>query len=511
MHSSAQRRRAVRIVTAVLVPLLAFLTLLSWSLSSAVGSSPDDDFHLASIWCGLGEREGLCELPPESVLETNPTYRLVPASIPNATCYAFLPDESADCWDPDQSGMAVAKRANVEGLYPRVFYAAMSVFASEDVVGSVVQMRIVNSAFAVALISVTFFLLPRRLRPALIISVVASCVPLGLFLYASANPSSWALLSAAVVWIALYGAFVVDSRPRRISLTALALFAGIIGAGARADAAIYAAFAVVLAVFLGMKKSKAALLPAAGGLALIVLAGLFYVTSGQSAATVTGIAAAARPLTTSEHVANLLNVPNLWAGALGGWGLGWLDTLLPAAVPTIGLLVVGGVLLVGMAEITWRRALTFIAALAAFWIVPFALLATSNAVVGTQVQPRYIMPLLIILLAVAAASPATERIWTGARVALMGAALAFTASISLHYNIRRYTTGHDIAGIDPGREAEWWWPVAPSPFAVWVGGTIAFTVLLGIFWIMTVRPDLFRAERTVSALSQDQRETVSEA
>ena len=41
--------------------LSAILTLSGWALSSPIGSSPDDDFHLPSIWCGQGFRDGLCE------------------------------------------------------------------------------------------------------------------------------------------------------------------------------------------------------------------------------------------------------------------------------------------------------------------------------------------------------------------------------------------------------------------------------------------------------------------
>ena len=70
-------------VVAVCIPVLLFLTLVAWAYASTVGSSPDDNFHLPSIWCGLGLREGLCE---ES---GDPATRLVPSALLDATCYAF--------------------------------------------------------------------------------------------------------------------------------------------------------------------------------------------------------------------------------------------------------------------------------------------------------------------------------------------------------------------------------------------------------------------------------------
>lgn len=496
VRSFLQNRRPAVLVVAILAPLLAFLTLFAWSLSSTVGSSPDDDFHLASIWCGLGERDGLCEIPREAVAEENPGYRLVPASIPDASCFAFLADESGDCWDADESGMAIAKRANADGLYPPLFYGVMSIFATKDVTGSVVTMRVVNSAFAVALITATFFLLPRRLRPALLVSVLATSVPLGLFLYASTNPSSWALLSAAVVWVSLYGAFLTDTRGRRIALTALGVFGALIGAGARADSAIYAVFGAGIAVLLGWRRGRSALLPTAGAVAILALSAILYLTSGQSGAAVTGIAAGAEPLTRAQQISNFLNIPLLWAGALGNWGLGWLDTLMPGGVWVLTLLVFGGALFIGLAGFTWRRAIAFVGCMAAIWIVPFLLLASSDAVIGAQVQPRYILPLMIIALGVAAASPAPQENWTGSRVAVMGTALTVAAVIALNFNIRRYTTGVDVAGLNPGSGAEWWWPVSPSPAAVWIGGSIAFATLLAVMWLMAAKPALFDSSRT---------------
>lgn len=499
---SALSRPWLSIVAAIAVPVLAFVTLIAWSLSSAVASSPDDDFHLASIWCGVGIRDGLCELPSQQTLEAHPEYRMIPAEIPDATCYAFDSDDSADCWDSDVPGMTLVHRANADGLYPPLFYLAMAPFASEDVIGSVVTMRIVNSGFAVAFLTLVFFALPRRLRPPLLLSLLASSVPLGLFVFASTNPSSWALLSAATVWICLYGSMLTDSVRRRRVLVALAVAGAVIGAGARADAAIYAVFGVGLALLLGWRRVRSSVLPTVGAIVIIIAVALFYVNAGQSGAAINGLDTDAPPLTAGQHVMNFLGVPGLWAGMLGNWGLGWLDTQLPPAVWVLTLLVLGGVLLVGMAGFTWRRTVAVIGALAALWLVPFVLLATSHAVIGTQVQPRYVLPLLIIAVGVATASPLAEQLWTGSRVALIGAALAVAAAVALHFNIRRYTTGLDVSSIDPGYAAEWWWPVAPAPLAVWVMGSVAFTLLLGIIWLRAARPSLFLRREEIEGATQ---------
>jgi hypothetical protein len=457
----------------IMVPVLAFLTLGAWALSSPVASSADEDFHLASTWCGLGERDGLCEDPGD------PVQRLVPTALTKATCYAFHSDVSAACWHPGEPGMTVVERANVDGLYPRLFYATMSVFASPDIQASVMAMRLFNSAFAVGVLTAVFWALPRGTRPALLVSVLATSVPLGLFVYASTNPSSWALLSAATVWITLYAATRTSGR-RRLILLGLAVFGGLIGAGARADSAAYAVFGALLGLFLGVRSFRTHLLPLLAGLFIALLSVAFYLGAGQGGAVVSGLESDAPALTGTQIVFNLLNVPTLWTGALGGWGLGWIDTIMPGIVTVLATSVFAGAIFVGIHGARGRRVIAGALALLAMWMVPFVLLYQSRAIVGSLVQPRYILPLMIITIGVTSLRLGAVRAWSGTRVILAGIALTVAVAVALHTNIRRYTTGLDQLALDPGGHAEWWWPNAPSPLVTWVVGSLAFGALVGL-------------------------------
>lgn len=464
---------------AIAVPLLMFLTLVSWSFASPVGSSPDDDFHLASIWCGLGERAGLCQDSGDS------DTRLVPASLLTAPCYRFDATESAACWNAAQLGMSEVEWMNTVGLYPPVFYATMAVFASTDVTTSVIAMRIVNSAIFVGLLTAVFFALPPRLRPALVISTLVTSVPLGLFIVASTNPSSWVIAPAASIWLCAYATMVTTGR-RQAALGALTVIATLIGAGARADAAVFAVFGALIAVMLGMRRGARLLIPSITlGLVLVVSA-FAYLSAGQSATLTSGLPTDNPPLTGSQHLANLLGVPILWWGAFGASGLGWLDTVPPAAATVLAFAVFAAAIFLGIHRLRWRRGLALAASFAALWLVPFVILAQSRAIVGTQVQSRYLLPLMIILVGVASLSPGIIRAWSGARAAVAGVALAVAMSIALHVNIRRYTTGTDSAAIDPGLGAEWWWPVGPSPLTVWLVGSLAFLTLL-VLTVMAVQ------------------------
>ncbi|WP_431795789.1 DUF2142 domain-containing protein [Microbacterium enclense] len=486
----------VRTLAPWLVPLMLFVALGAWSFASPVGASPDDDFHLPSIWCGLGDRPGLCEDSGD------PATRLVPTPLKDASCYAFLPADSAACWDPEASGLFEAARVNTGPLYPPVFYATMSVFAGPDVPTSVLLMRLANSAIAVGLVTSVFWALPRRLRPALLISTVGSAVPLGVFIYASTNPSSWALLSAATVWISVYAVTQTSGR-RRWVLAGLAVVATVLGAGARADAGAFAIFGAVLGLLLGLGRIRSALVPIVTAAAVAVVGVAFYLSAGQSGSLVAGLPSDNPPLTRAQLIDNALNVPTLWTGALGGWGLGWLDTPMPSTVVVATSLVVGGILFLGIARPTLREGIAAALALAALWAVPFILLAQSRAVVGTQVQPRYILPLLIILLGVASVAVDVEARWTRARRLIAAGALSIAFALAIYTNVRRYTTGTDGTALDPGTGAEWWWPVAPSPLLTVVVGSLAFAAGLGVLALSGLSGRSARAEAVTSGTDAD--------
>lgn len=463
----------------IAVPFLLLLTLVAWAFASPLGASPDDDFHMPSIWCGLGERPGMCEMTDDTLT------RVVPASLTNASCFAFHPDQSADCWDPSLVSLVETERLNT-GQYPAVFYATMGLFASDDVQTSVLLMRIFNAALAVGVITAVFWALPRRLRAVPVAAALGASVPLGLFIIPSVNPSSWAFLSAVTVFASLLGAVESTGR-RRWVLSALALVGALIGAGARADAAAYTVLAILVVAVMGARLQRRLLIPAVTAVLICVLSLVLYLSASQGGALISGLPGITEPLTVGDLVANLLNIPSLWSGALGGWSLGWLDTPLPSVVEFFSLVVAGGVIFVGTRSVSLRRWLAIGIAGGALWLVPFVLLARSNALVGEQIQPRYILPLLVLFLAAVSAADGGWRWWRGPRLAIAAALLAVAGSVALHTNIRRYTTGLDDMAIDPGSQSEWWWTNIPPAGVVWAIGSISFAGALALLCFVSWR------------------------
>ncbi|SFD95166.1 Predicted membrane protein [Blastococcus tunisiensis] len=473
----------------LLVPLLAFLALGAWALASPVGASPDEDFHLSSVWCGQGISEGVCETSSEE------GERLIPEPLLHAAgCFAFRSEASAECqsaWFVEESDeLSSSGRGNYSGGYPPVFYYVMNVFVGDDISQSVVLMRLVNSALFVGLGTALYWLLPRERRQLLVLGTAVTLVPLGLFIVPSINPSSWAVIAGALVFPAMVGFFQCTGR-RRVALGALGAVATLVAAGSRADSAVYAVLAIALAALLALRWTRRAWKLLALPLVLAVACAVSYVTSGQNEAATVGFDGTSGPVTgaAGQLAYNLLNVPELWAGAFGYWNLGWLDTRMPSIVWVVNVVAFGVVVFLGMRRSSRRKIAAFLITLAAAWLIPTYVLVQSSALVGSQVQPRYLLPLLILLAQVALFRTGDERPeFSRAQLWSLAAALSATAAISLHFNMRRYITGTDVFGANLDAGIEWWWAIPVSPMVVWALGSVSFAAAL-VLWVRSTPAD----------------------
>lgn len=483
--------RAKPVLVAIGAALLLFLTLGAWSLSSPVGSSPDDDFHLASIWCGQGERDGLCEGG------STDNKRLVPSKAVTAACFAFNSDVTASCQGNEylDAGFTLTEtsRVNTGNQYPGGFYLVTSAFASDNIAVATVSIRLFNSALFAVLTVGTWCLLPRKLRFTLAGSVALTFVPFGLFFVASTNPSSWAFTSGALLVPALLGWFATQGW-RRYALGGISALAALIGVTARGDSGAYVVVAALAASVLAFASTKrywlAALLPAA----LVITGALAFLTSGQTGLALSGqMGGEATEENPTSKIAlailNLLSLPSLWTGIYGqGWGLGWLDTDVPAIVPGILTFLCAGVLFVALRTMSWRRAIALAGVGAATIVVPIYTLVQSGALVGQEVQPRYILPLITMFVA-AAIAPSMRRSnvlndefgWLpGVQLSklqlwIIAVGISLANAVALFSNLRRNVTSgsYNLDGA-----AQWWWNAGPSPFLTLAIGVAAATLLM---------------------------------
>jgi hypothetical protein len=470
-------------------PFLALVTLLAWSVASPMGASPDDDFHLASTWCANASNTTAC-LPGSTS-----SSRIVPAAVHEAPCFSAKPTMSASCqttgFTLDPEPTVETDRGNFSGAYPPVYYAVMSVFVSSDILASVLVMRAATVVLFVAMFSALFILLPISRRPALVWGWLITTIPLGIFLLASNNPSSWAMMGVGFAWIALLG-FFESTGKRRIALGAIFALAAVLAAGSRGDSALYVIVAIGAVGILKVAATKKFWLDAILPTAMVVMAAFFFLTSRQSASGTQGFGGNGTPPGTGSApqdslsgfgliAYNALNIHGLWAGVFGNWGIGWLDTSMPSLVTFGAVAVFVAIGFGGLAAVS-KRKLVVVALLAlVLWALPVYVLVQGGDTVGEAVQPRYILPLIILLGGLLMVTKSSQRIeFTRSQLVVVVGTLSVVQFVALHMNIRRYVTGIDGAGLNLNANLEWWWNIPFSPMMVWIGGSIAYALLVAI-------------------------------
>lgn len=476
------------LLTAAIISATAFVAIGAWAFSSPVGSSPDENYHLASIWCAQGQKEGFCETYTESINVRVPT-KLIESS----SCFAFQPEKSANCDPIPDTQMSVTKSSNADGGYPPFFYLTMSLFATTNIDFSVISMRLVNTLIFTLMMLGTFVFLTSNHRKALLIGVSTTIVPLGIFLIPSVNPSSWAVTSSAVLFVSAIGFFKSTNKTNQIGLATIASLALFLGAGARSDSAIYGCISLLLAGILSLKEIKASPFKIILPFVLSLVAFFLFLQGGQSnVVNPTTAPVATQSVKQIIHLVfeNAVLLPSLWIGAFGTWGLGWLDTVMPQTVWFSVFFIFSGFAFQGLRFLDRSKAIV-VAVITLFLIsIPLYILVHDGVVVGVGVQPRYIYPLLILFAVIMAysAEPDIGRVSFSTTQIITSAILLTVAnSLSLYTNIRRYVTGIDVKAINLNAGVEWWWGIGPSPMTVWLIGTVTFAVVVSVFSVYFIK------------------------
>lgn len=471
----------LRLAAAILAPLALLGALLSWAVASPPGSSPDEDYHLASIWCAEGPRAGQCEETGSDVK------RKLPADVVNsAICFRFLSDQAASCYLGD--GMETTDRGNWNGgAYPPLFFQAMHPFVSDDVSRSVVTMRAVNSVLFVAVLTGLFLALPRRQRHVLGWATAIVLVPLGMFLVASVNPSGWSVLSAAGLWLAMWG-FFEQTGGKKWMLAGMSALLVVIGAGARSDSAVYSVIAMAVGAVLAFRADRRFALHLLLPIALSVLCVLLFFSTGQSAVVSPDTAVNGKYPVSTLTFMDLKLLPQLWAGVFGLWGLGWLDTFMPGIVWITTLGTFCAIVFWGVRSGRIRKWISLGGLAFSLVVIPMYILLHDKVVIGEYVQPRYIFPLIIMFGGVALVGlPHPNLGLSRLQITIVAVGLSIANAVALHVNMRRYVTGLDVQGFNLDLQREWWWGGPVTPMMVWFAGATAFSVAAASFAFLVWR------------------------
>jgi hypothetical protein len=486
------RRTRFRVI--YLVPVLALIALMAWALASPIGSSPDDDFHLSSIWCASASMS-TADCQPGVSADT----RKVPKLVAKAACYAHDPTVSGACQNnistsskPDE----LTTRVNAGHSYPPVYYAVAHALVSSNIVLSAFLIRLMNVLLFVVLTTLLFLLLPRRRRPTLVWAWLITTVPLGLFLIASDNPSAWAIIGVGSSWLALLGYFETSGR-RKILLGALFAITSLMAAGSRADSAGYTIVGIAVVLFIAFVPSRRYFLSAILPVVLALCSAAFFLTSRQSLSGVSGFTGSAAISTGASTAlvsgpvnpialffSNLVQAPSLMAGIFGeGWGLGWLDTSVPAVASLGPIAVFVALIFVWLGRLSLRKGVAVGIVGIVVWLLPVYVLTAGKDPVGQQVQPRYLLPLVIlfaglVLLRVRGRAPI--RLGRVQWIAI-AATLSVAQCLALYFTMRRFVNGNAPGGFNLDSPGGWWWSgLAVPPMLVFAIGSLAYAALVVI-------------------------------
>ena len=422
----------------IVIALLGFIALASWGLSSPAGSSPDDDFHLTSIWCAQGERAGICE----NITETSVS---VPDNVVHSPCFAFNKDVTGACQANLTNELVSVGRANtLEHSYPGGFYWTMSWFTGPDVTLSVVLMRLFNAALFVAMATATFLLVERTWRGPLALGVAVTIVPLGMFIIPSTNPSSWTLFAPAFLFVLARSLLHSSDRARTISIATATVAIAAISSSARSDAAVFAVFAIALAAIAEWRAwfRRPAFYVVS---ALIAGVGIWSLLAGRQTGAASGglngDATDAARGSIGLLLRNIVDLPGLLIGSLGTWNLGWLDTPMPSGVWVLMLAALCTTILNTAASRRTRRDwITLACAAMLLAAVPLGISQMSASPIGSYVQPRYVLPLLCVLV-LALLLSVSKRVLSERLVLIITACVVVANAIALATNVLRYSSG----------------------------------------------------------------------
>lgn len=484
-----------------------FTSLLSWSFASPVAAGPDEGFHLATIWCSNGIRTGICQLDQNGE-------KAVPEMVYN-WCFQHDSTLSASCiYGLDENSWTSSDRKS----NPNLWFKFLSLFAGDPIDVRVLVIRALSIFSILLLGSLVFRLLDQKSKKAMTISGFLLMIPTGAYLLSSAHPSGVAAFAV------LFGIFSLhqvttdffNKNYKNIFKLAILIFLIIVLLGSvRKEAFIfYIAFGFLYVIFrliekIGIKnKITLRLLLISVTFPILILLiqkmtnlrlvpnsfQIFEVTYGED-----------RPgwnvLST-----NLMNFPDLMVGNFGFWGLGSLDVPLPDLIWSLIFVLFIGIVAINLNYISKYSLLYFAITMFSVAALIILVLQSSKLYVGEELQPRYILPLMIIGFSVYLVNADLNVFKKNRNFLFKNIYILFLTianCIALWTTLRRYTTGIDVGELNLYKGLEWWWFLSnrtffeyASPNNFWALGTISVPLAM-IFLLRTSGQDETKTEKNL--------------
>jgi hypothetical protein len=463
---------------AIFFVVAALLTVSVWAVASPAGSSPDEDFHLGSIWC-LGTDGGECVTSTDS--DGTPLIQ-IPAELAWAHCYSPVPEMSGACTYELDSTLVWSTRFDAKDEFSGIYYAAMNLFTNgfDSIRTDVVTMRLFNGFLATGLFAAAAAAFSPSNRRLMAYGLLAVAAPTTVFFIASINPTGWGIAGVVLTWLGLHGWITEFSPVRRWGLLAIGAIGASMAAAARGDAGLFVIVSVLAVSVMHWQFFRNRLLRcfAPLGIAAIGVAG--FLMSSQ-------VGSATEGLATGDGqggflLDNLLNLPQFLIDTVAG-PLNWLDTAIPAISRIPVILVGGGIVFIGLRYLNIPKALALIGLASVIVVVPLLILELSGAQLGLYFQARYLTPLIPLVLLTSLWDPYKQKVHRlrAPQLVILWGVLSVGHAWALHTQILRFTHGLTIRWFNLNTAVEWW-DFGLNPQLTWALGSIAFSgLLLGLF------------------------------
>lgn len=331
------------------------------------------DYHLASIWCAHGEKDGLCA----DIDRTDNTAE-VPFmfQICDSRPIDFWPYCEFETVHPETQRLRMAPLGNLSA-----YYRIVHILVDEQIQSSVAKIRLVNSLISTLVLFALLSITTKRIRFAAITGLSFSMIPFGLQHFSGVTTRSWALLGVMTSWAFLASFLQTPKTHNRLRLLQIAAYAltFLLALLTRVDALVMvivtSLFIIISHLISTAKFTKGQLLLGLSGAALVFgIAQVLPRIKNQANFVIPN------EFSTAQYIVfQIVHIPEYmadwWNYGIGQGGSG------PGVVGLIGVLLF--VLNLGFAlqRSDLRQRIAFIG----FSLLVFTLLAKSSSVVGSLV------------------------------------------------------------------------------------------------------------------------------
>lgn len=427
------------------------LTLaVAWILVTPPIGGPDEAAHAVKAAAAVtGQLTG--DLPAQP----NAGARMVdvPARLGKLSalpCFAFQPQVSAECSPSFEGSTRVQPVETNAGTSPPAYYvlvgAPIRLMPSLD---GLYLSRLLSAAIACALVTTALRLALAARSPFLAVATVVSWTPNALSLTGIINPSSLEISSAILVWVV--GILLVRPRPlpdgiRRWLPWTFAGAAGLFALSRQLSPLYLGCIAACLALAATRGRLRAMLRDRS----LLAPAAVTFVATAAASVWILALPPEplAEPTGTDYGARTLLAIPLgrlnwLYTQAIGR--IGWLDYGPPAFTLIAWTAVIGVILVLGLVLGSRRLAVAWVALLGIVLVVPTLLEASQINSYGILFQGRYVLPLGIGLVMLAARGvDELPRDLLERLVPLTAGLLALLVAghvVALYFTARRFAVG----------------------------------------------------------------------